>query len=83
MSKNFHVAPDGKLYFTDIHNLKVFNGTTDFCVEYTVGDEHSPNHDCNEGVLQYDEDNNDMFAPHGECNVIKGSSRLLQVASGS
>ena len=29
----FHIAPDGKLYFTNIHNLKQDGGIKDFCIE--------------------------------------------------
>ena len=56
MMKNFHVAPDGKLYVTDAHNLKVYNGTNEFCVEY-VSKAEDRHFECVDGVPKYDENN--------------------------
>ena len=61
MSSEFHVAPDGKLYVTDVHNLKTFNGTTDFCIEYTSGGEVRP--ECENGTTKY---------PDGETSELDG-----------
>ena len=48
---NFHIAPDGKLYYTNIH--KFDEGTDEFCIEHT--NESRPLPKCVNGTTKYDE----------------------------
>ena len=68
MSSEFHVAPDGKLYLTDVHDLKAFNGTTDFCIEYATGGEDKPK--CENGTTKYPD--------HGKMSELDGKCKLSQ-----
>ena len=67
MSSEFHIAPNGKLYLTDVHNLKALNGTTDFCIEHTsgVGEQRL---ECVDGVPKYPD--------HGKMSELDGKCKL-------
>ena len=67
MSSAFHVAPDGKLYFTDVHNLKAFNGTSEFCIEYTSGGEQRL--ESKDGIPKYP-DHGEMSELDGKCTAF-------------
>ena len=67
MSSGFHIAPDGKLYLTDVH-FKDFNATTDFCIEHTSGGEQRLEYV--DGIPKYPDH-------HGEISELDGKCKFL------